>query len=369
MDELPEEILIQIISHIGQQDDNAPPGLRPCPDTMTLYALGLTSRKLSRIARPYLYTSIHSHSGTMGKNLLRTLLADVEEDLRKHVRRLAFKHTTEGCLEVDEQVGIGDAGYGSVFDACEPLMLDTITLLPNLIMLDLSRLAPLAREAPVWLSALEIACTAGQSNWQVSTGFGNVKRMTLHLGAMGGKELWSVFRLPNLRELELDVRKPAYLRHRHQLALVKYWQAGTSNIETLRIVGLKSECLSRLHDLSSMSRACKALRTFFLSMENLYMAKNIARQLENHVLSATLTGLQFAVVGLWHYDVELVGVDDHVDLDELGKQMVMMLLHATGTYGAEDEEKAGGEHLRLTGMRELTEVEKEAYDLRLARRP
>ena len=303
----------------------------------------------------------------MGKALRRVLLADTKEELRRHVRELAVQHTKEGCFEVDDGYGMGDREYGQAYDVCHILFRETIHLLPKLEVLDLSRFPLLDREEKTWLGALNAICTSGGPDWSRSTGFATVRRMALHLGTVRCGKMWVVFRLPNLKELEIDVRCPARSISWDR-ADEAWWSVGTSHVEALRVLGLDNRC-GRPHMLHLMSCACAALRSVFVSMTDMNTTHQVPQIFDGHVRCGNLKILQMAVVGLWHYEVELGSIGEGCNSSRLGIELQDVMIHATGCYDGNKEGVLESEHVKVVNIREQSENEKKAYDPRLARRP
>lgn len=68
MDDLPEELLVQIVSYLVPEFP-----LFTHLETATLDMLCRTLTKFYRVARPYLYACIHTVTGLIGRQLLHTL--------------------------------------------------------------------------------------------------------------------------------------------------------------------------------------------------------------------------------------------------------------------------------------------------------
>ncbi|KAF2249886.1 hypothetical protein BU26DRAFT_550202 [Trematosphaeria pertusa] len=346
MDGLPEEIVDAIIRSI---DTRRKPYLTR-PDSRTFHSLCLASRRLYRIAKPHLYVSIHSTSGTMGRQLLRTLSAN--RHLAECVENFAVQHSAEGCFQTITKYSIEqDEWYGRVEDQCGPLLLSTIRLLPNLKVLDLSRFPP-KQSDPVWLhprldqegNRIGRALDASQ--------FSVVHHLSLHLGSLSGSELWPVFRLPSLRSLEVDMREPGMT-----------W----SDVKSLSIIGFSAW---RADDVKRMCLACVALRSLFVTTSDLATTHYIPKTCRSHIRGERLKSIRVAVEGLWHYDVDVgpYRVDDEV----VGKELVNVLSYVTGDHGADGsrvEASSGCDMVRSVTLRELSPDEKRAYDSRLVRRP
>jgi hypothetical protein len=207
MNTLPEELLEQIIANVAT---NYIPFFTP-PDTASLNALCRTSSKIYRIARPYLYTHVHSHSGSMGRQFLNTIIAQPE--LANRVKYFAVQHTAEGCFQpVESSIEQVDV-YGTVADVCAALLLRTLPVLVRLEVLDLSRFTG---SSPGWLKSM--ADMIGEQ--PLSFGkppclFSNLRHLSVHLGPMDVYELLPFLGLPQLRSLELDVRR-VNLQPKHQ---------------------------------------------------------------------------------------------------------------------------------------------------------
>jgi hypothetical protein len=357
---LPEELLVQIISHIHNRTSSTPPGPHTYPDTPTLHALCLTSRALSRIAQPFLYTSIHSTSGSMGHSLYRTLQADTASKLRKHVRELSVAHTQSGCQEVDETQGVNDAGYGRTYDVCQALFQRTIELLPNLELVDLSNFHN--KGDCTWLNTLHDLYNGKDTLWYATTPWAKVKSMAIHLGAVGAEDLWVLFRLPCLKQLEVDARK-AIMVSRAGSKKLERWPVEVSPIEVFRVIGLGG-----MH-IASMSDACKTLRSVFVATEDILQVEYVPWLFKKHIHSGALNTLQLAVVGLWYYEAVVTSIErEDTHCHALGKELKDMLIHATGNHGVDAEVWSDSEFLRVGEMRELTEEEKDAYSTGLSTR-
>lgn len=377
MDTLPEELLTNILSHIHNHTSSSPPGPHPYPDTPTLYSLCLTSRKLHRLALPHLYTSIHSTSGAMGTALHRALSADTAGPLRRHVRCLAVQHAPAGgCLAVKEQEdGVHAPDYGATYDVCQVNLQRTLELLPALEVLDLSRFPPRDEGKHVWLSVLWAAYSAHASletpDWAAGTGFARVRRLALHMGGVSAEAIWMVFRLPALRELEIDVRTPGpYTAWEYYNGKEGQWPKGTSGVEVLRVVGVQA--LFRMGDLRWMSEACRVLKSVFVSVSGMDSVRYVPRVFEKQIQGGGMQELRIVVDGLWVYEVDFMAtwVLEEDDYYVPGDALMALMIHATGHHGmGEKNECFEGERVRITSMRELSADEKKAYDIRRPRRP
>jgi hypothetical protein len=355
---LPEELLVQIITHIHNRTSFTPHGPHTCPDTPTLHALCLTSRTFSRIAQPFLYSSIHSTSGSMGHSLYRTLQADTASNLRKHVRELSIAHTQSGCQEVDETQSVSDAGYGRTYDVCQALFQRTIELLPNLELVDLSSFHN--KGDCTWLNTLhDLYNNSKGTLWYATTPWAKVKSMAVHLGAVGAEDLWVLFRLPCLKELEVDARRKPVIMGRAGSRNLERWPIGVSPIETFRLIGLGGT------HVASMSNACKTLRSVFVATEDILQVGYVPWTFKKHIRNGTLHTLQLAVVGLWYYEVVVMSIGEgDTHCRALGKEVRDLLIHATGNHGVNAEVWSDSGLLKVREMRELTEEEKDAYSTR-----
>jgi hypothetical protein len=189
MENLPEELLDDILSRINEQNDNATFVPHPTASTTALYVICLTSKRLYRIAWNYLYASVYIHSRSSGRCLLRILQADTNGDLRMYVRSFSVQHSS---FETDDEIDYNDAGYGTIGETREKLTLDILALLPSVEVVDLSRLVPSqVRDPalPVWLGEIQGAYMLSTSNWHTSTCFASVKRLALRLGSLRGTNL------------------------------------------------------------------------------------------------------------------------------------------------------------------------------------
>jgi hypothetical protein len=370
MEKLPEELLADILSRINEQDDNATFDPHPTASTTALYALCLTSKRLYRIARPYLYNSVYIHSRSSGGCLLRVLQADTNGDLRKHVRSFSVQHSS---FETDDEIDVDDAGYGTVGETREKLTLEILTLLPSVEVVDLSRLVPSqARDpsVPAWLGEVQGAYMLSTSNWHTSTCFASVKRLALHLGSLRAEQIWPVFHLPNLRELELDVRKHERGHSHCWTESHGNWETGTSNIESLRLVALKERGVTYL---SHMRAACKAIRHVSVAIQALDMISSIVSRLWPHICSGVLTKLDFVAIlpsqsKAKHYNFALLDVHSGVSMDGLYDEMIGMVQDVImGTHRTTIGEER--KYLELAEVEELTELEKKVYDGELFSRP
>jgi hypothetical protein len=353
MNQLPEELLDQIISCIDTHDIHAPLAV---PDTTTLYALCRTSKKLYRIARPCLYKSVYMH-----RCLIRTLQADAAMPQRKE-RALRSRVRALSAFEEDRTTA----------QTREKLLLEILALAPNVEVLDLSRLVPSGDETPAWLALLRDTCEDYRQapDWHVSTGFSSLTTLRVHLGSMPQCLLWPIFRLPNLVELELDVREqPQNRDHRH---ISRILTTRSSKIERLRIVGMKEEVHDFWHDaIGQHAATCKKLRSMFVAVQALGMMQRVVRYLEQDIHSGALTKLQFAGIPVddpMFFGFELEGLHEGVDIEELFdgvRRMARAVIMGTADDCAGEERK----YLKLVEVRKLSEMEKRAYDVKRVSRP
>lgn len=134
MDALPEELLDNIFSCLTGSLEST----LVRHDSHTLHSLCVTSRKFSRIAKPYLYERVHSVSGTMGHRLLRTLSAN--PDLAAAVTYFEIgRSLASDCYDGPETQNHPEGEDSSKPDSCIDLLSEILKLLPNVTMSDLSR--------------------------------------------------------------------------------------------------------------------------------------------------------------------------------------------------------------------------------------
>lgn len=182
-----------------------------------------------------------------------------------------------------------------------------------------------------------------------------------------------VFRLPALRELEVDIRsvdtEVSWGNGRQNDGL---WPVGTSGVEVLRIIGLWGGW-ARVNDVKRMSRACRALSSVFVAVSGMQAVKLVPHLFKQHIESRVLEQLQIAVQGLWEYEMSVLSgevCDKLFDQDAaLGGEMMDLMIHATGHHGMGTKDCYESERVKITSMRELSADEKKAYDTRLGRRP
>ena len=351
MDNLPEEVLDLIIGHVATVHD---PLLTP-PETTTLYSLCRTSWRLYRIARPYLYAHVHSCSGAMGRQFLDTIAA--QPVLANCVKQFAVKHTTEGCFKPMEATVDQEELYGTVTDTCVVLLIETLENLSMLEVLDLSRFAKRADSRSEWLAALT-TLVSNQPNQPLL--FSNLRHLSVHLGAVAVYELLPFFGLPQLRSLEVDIRKRGFTTQ---------MQPGTTQsypVSCLRIIGFTN---AKLVQVSWLAVRFPALDSLFVST-GINDSKFIGRAFAKNIESGSLKTIQVAVPGLWHYEVETM--EARVSDEELAGDLYNALVYATGAEGVVKgriEIPPECQSVRSVSIRELTEAEKKAYDDRRPRRP
>lgn len=363
MDTLPEEILDQIFFYcVPSTAGTWEPAWHH-----TLHSVCLASRKMYRIARPHLYSTILSTSGDMGRKLLSTLTHNAE--LRNYVRAYAVKHTTGGCFHLRDDIRIDDVeSYGHFYDECQPLFIATLELLPNVKVLDLSRFIwqySMARERVVDTLYRHIRDPRSP---ELAGAFSRVEVLSIHVGEHPVHLIYPVWKMASLKCLTLDLRRI----ESYELAIPPMvgWDLYESGIERLELV-----CLSwpRIPGLDQVPKYFKGLKHLLvtLSHTDFHIAYMAARMFKLYVRIGRLKCIDIAVVGLWYYTVEFIGLD--LDWNtQVEKEFLDLLTYASGRYGDGD---AGEEmpfqscHFCIKRMRELTREEVEAYDVRLARRP
>ncbi|KAF2683038.1 hypothetical protein K458DRAFT_419261 [Lentithecium fluviatile CBS 122367] len=358
MNTLPEEVLDQIVYKVSTS--HSPFFTRP--DTLALSALCRTSRKLHRIATPYLYAQVHSLSGTMGRRLLRTLLE--QPDLAAHVKYFAVQHTNEGCFVPVESSIEKEDTYGTVTDDCSALLLQTLCVLHELDELDLSRFTVRPYSSSEWL--LPLTKVMGKQQQQPSTSslphlFTKLRHLSVHLSAAPVCSLIPFLRLSSLRSLEVDVRRP---RPNHEIPRAE--TNASYHITSLSIIGFDDHSLTLV---SWLSARCSALQNLLVTTD-INNTKIIGRIFGRHIGSGSLETIQVVIVGLWYYDVQVESarISDEARGDELFNALVYATMADEAVCGRV-EMPVESRSVRSVTMRELTEVEKKTYDGRFPRRP
>ena len=400
MDEIPEELLDQIIAHVATSQT---PLLTP-PDTATLYALCRTSWKYYRIAKPYLYAHVHSYSGSMGRQFFDTISKDPV--LANRVKHLAVQHTAEGCFRPVKSSIDQEELYGTVTDTCSVLLLQTLRVLDGLEALDLSRFAVRLNSRTEWLDAViklmeepvsvlahEISVPLGPLERQEQTGvslttaapalssspttkligeppsprlnrppiFSKLRHLSVHLSAIPVYELLPFFGLPQLRSLEVDIRRygsPARIR---AINTDKSYP-----ISSLSVIGFSHQ---KLDQVGWLAARCSDLHDLLVTTK-ITDSKFIGRLFARHIRSGSLKTIRVAIVGLWHYEVEMKETQESDT--ELGDELYSALVYASSTVGVVEgrvELPTECYSVRSVTIRELTEAEKKAYDVELPRRP
>jgi hypothetical protein len=360
MDTLPEELLEQIIANVTSSHI---PFFTP-PDAATLNALCRTSSKTYRIARPYLYTHVHSHSGPMGRQFLNTIIAQPE--LADRVKHFAVQHTAEGCFQpVESSIEQLDV-YGTVTDTCAALLLETLPVLAQLEALDLSRFT--RKDSSLgWLKSMaEMIDEQPSSLRKPPQLFSSLRHLSVHLGPMAVYELLPFLRLPHLRSLEVDVRRVNYAIQPQTLD-TDY----ICSITSLSVIGYTS---IRRSELSWLAARCPALESLLVTTNTYIDAGNsqdIGNVFAEHTQNGSLKSFRIAMEG--RYWVMMT-----INVREGGAKLGYELFHALH-YAADNlHNKLGGEveippdkwkSVWSIAKRKLTTVEKRAYDPKLLRRP
>ncbi|KAK7178423.1 hypothetical protein PSPO01_15521 [Paraphaeosphaeria sporulosa] len=361
MDALAEELLIQILDHLIH------PSLLTRPQTSTLHALCLSSRKLYRLARPYLYTHIHSLSGRSGRHLLRTLQRN--PFLASHVSYFAVQHTNEQfeAVILEEKV----------------IAVRTIKLLSNLKTLDTSR----CEASFIWWALATHPNSTGDEEIPMPAyinerdvlipGLTCLHTLAVHLCDEPARKLLPFLKMPSLRVLEIHVGETVI-----DFRSFTHAYGTNTSVQHLRLIGSwpsRQTCISwlgsELINLRTLFLAVGALDGWIFCVVWLFGA---------HFWRGTVTSLQLAVAGQSHYNVEFVplveqsetcGRSEAYDVSERakmyrrGKTYGMSCLGAL-LYAAErkDVERVIDVRKKYPGvrqvtMRELTEEEKKVYGL------
>jgi hypothetical protein len=355
LDDLPEELLSQIIAHVGTSDD---PLLTP-PDSKTLYSLCRTSWKFYRIAKPHLYAHVHSHSGVMGRQFFDTI--SKQPALAERVKHFAVQHTAEGCYRPVES-SFYQEEYGTVADTCGALLLETLRELRWLEVLDLSRFAVRANARSEWLDA--VTKLMGKQHSPLSDRpplFSNLRHLSVHPSATAVQELLPFFGLPKLRSLEVDIRKNGTGTRLPIANTDKSYP-----ITSLSIIGFKG---SKLAQVSWLAARCSALHTLLITT-HISDSMHIGRLFGHHIRSGSLKTIRVAIQGLWHYEVEMQ--ETQASDASLGGEIYNTLVYATSAADVVEgrvEMSSECQSVRSVTIRELTEAEKKAYDMRRQRRP
>lgn len=354
MANLPEEVLDLIFSKVN------PPLKAPYltrPDSQTLSAVCLASRQFRRIARPYLYQYIHSPSGSKGRSLERTL--SLNPELAASVRYFSVQHTTEGCYNpVDAHIKQMDL-YGAVEDMCTSLLASTLPLLSNVTVLDLSRFN--CNPMTTALSSLMVILERYMKRKLAQGASLQLRHLALHVSTEPLNVFFPLFKTPSLRSIELDMR-PRRFR-----PVIARGLTCLPHIESVSIVGYT---LARRDDLACLKHQCPSVSNLLVTAKVLEELLDVAEIFAPDIRSGTLKRIQVAVVGLWYYDVELV--PSTLKSRALAEEFLAALTYVSGRHDPSQgrfDVSSKCQGIRSIGMRELTDEEKRAYDLRLARRP
>lgn len=273
MDTIPEELIHQICSFLVPF-----PPLIDHESTQGLRSLCLVSRKLYRIARSLLYTSVTTNSVTTVRHLLRTL--EETPALANHVTYFASQHDGTNCYLVYAQRDPCDQRNCAciirirrdISDQrdceCTIPILRTLALLPNLMTLNLMQ-SPHLKGDSYWILRLD----EDESELNVLR---HLRKLSLNIGSALAPVVGPLLTLPSLKTLELAMgRRPGDIGWSDDLF--------TSNVESLSIIGCSSvrqECwdwlstvFKRLHKLivavREVSKVHTVLKHFFQKKENM----------------------------------------------------------------------------------------------------
>lgn len=307
----------------------------------------------------------------MGHHLLRTL--EAHPQLAGSVTYFAAQHTSEGCYQLVSAPFSEEHAYGTVEERCAPLAVRTVRLLSHLTALDLSRLTPKRDDVPVWQllfthprgEPFDTSSMHGRLEEELRVeGLASLQYLSVHLWDAPARKLLPFLKMDGLRTLEVDMRR----RGRNFLPHTHGDRTGT-RVEHLRIIGCGA---SRQADVRWLAEELGDLSTLFLAAKELGGSISMLMMLfGGHLRRGVVRSVQVAVVGLWRYEVEFeTGEEDQV----YARSCVGALMYATGRAEVEGrvvEVGTGYPGVTRVVMKELSEEEKKAYDLRpsLVRRP
>jgi hypothetical protein len=300
----------------------------------------------------------------MGRQFLKTIVAQPELAVR--VKHFAVQHTAEGWFEpVDSSIEQLDV-YGTVTDTCAALLLETLPVLARLETLDLSRFT--GRDASLeWLKCMtDLIGEQPSSLGKPSQLFSNLRHFSVHLGPMAVYELFPFLRLPQLRSLEVDVRRVNYAIQTQTLE-TDY----ISSINSLSVIGYTS---IRRSEFSWLAARCPTLESLLVTTKS-YIEAGYTRELgysfAMHTQSGSLKSFRIAME-VWYWTMMTINVR------EGGAKLGDKLFHALHYASDNLYNKVGGEveipceqwkSVRSIAKRRLTEVEKKAYNWKLLRKP
>lgn len=350
MDTIPEELLDRIVSYCKPQPDANPS--QYSAGIGTLYALCLTSRKVSRIAGAQLnsITFVHSNSGPRGRSLLRTLRAN--PTFAKCITSFSAVHSCED--------DICEAGAKTLrhiykrgrdpFDNCERLLTSTLQLFPNLQNLDLSGFVlsdPNSHSRRLWLDLIHLYVERDE-DWYPGP-FSTLQRLSVNLHTMGVEEIWPVFTLKALKEVELGLK--CQLNTKRDYWQGAYFPRGSSAVEN---VVLRDPHPDRVwgggEQFEHISRACTSIKCVKIFSGDLTLASRATTEFWKHFGSGVLRTVHLIAYPWVHeYEFEKVAV---VALDEVQIQKEFALLLGPGRSLWEKEARLmESEHFRLVKMR------------------
>jgi hypothetical protein len=350
MNTIPEELLDRIVSYCKPPSARKPPHLGS--GLTALHALCLTSRKVSRIAKTHLesMTFIHSNSGTQGQSFLRALKASPRFAQRITSFSIAHSHKDEQCAARIKVPDSADKSNRDPFDSCERLLIDTLPRFPNLQRLDLLGFVlprPNSSSRRLWIDLLLLHIERDE-DWYPAP-FSRLRSLSVNLHTMGVEEIWPIFTLKELKEVELGLETQIDAwRDRSQSA---YWPRGSSGVEHVVLRGLHSDRVLRGDmQLEYISRACASIKSMEISSQSLELSGIAVENFWQHFGNGTLQTVQLIAYS-WVREYKFEKVENVVVEKAQIQKEVSSLLGGGGFLWEKKARLMESEHFRLVNMR------------------